>query len=62
MRYGGSRWMGRPPRWIVPSRGGVKPTMERMSVVLPTPLRPRMLTASPAPSVSETPCRTWLSP
>ena len=43
-------------------RAGVKPITERMSVVLPAPLRPRIATTWPAPTCSDTPCSTWLSP
>ena len=31
-------------------------------VVLPAPFRPSRATASPAPTVSDTPCSTWLRP
>ena len=43
-------------------RGGVRPMIERMVVVLPTPLRPMSAMHSPACTSSETPNRTWLSP
>ena len=46
----------------VAARGGVKPTMERISVVLPMPLRPRMASTSPGSTRSEMPWSTWLSP
>jgi hypothetical protein len=36
--------------------------IERMVVVLPMPLRPRSVTASPACTESETPKSTWLVP
>ena len=45
-----------------PARAGVNPTIDRHSVVLPTPLRPNTATTVPALTVSVTPCRTWLSP
>ena len=51
-----------PLKLTRPRRGGEKPTTERMSVVLPMPLRPRMATTSPGATSSETPCRMWLSP
>ena len=43
-------------------RGGVRPMIDRMVVVLPTPLRPISAMHSPACTSSETPNRTWLSP
>jgi hypothetical protein len=36
--------------------------IERMVVVLPTPLRPMSAMHSPARTSSETPNSTWLSP
>jgi hypothetical protein len=36
--------------------------MERMSVVLPMPLRPSIATTSPGATLSDTPWSTWLSP
>ena len=62
MRNEGQPVMSRPLKRTMPRRGGVKPTIERMSVVFPMPLRPRMATTSPAATVSETPWSTWLSP
>ncbi len=53
--------MSRSLKRTVPWRGGVNPMIERISVVLPAPLRPRIATTSPAPIVSETPWSTWLS-
>ena len=44
-----------------PDRGGVKPMAERISVVLPMPLRPRRATTWPRATPSETPWRMWLS-
>ena len=51
-----------PSSRMRPSRGGVNPMMLRISVVLPAPFRPRRATASPGPTRSDTPWRTWLSP
>ena len=51
-----------PSSFTLPVRGGTQPTIDLSVVVLPTPLRPRSATVSPAPIVSETPRRTWLSP
>ena len=47
---------------ILPWRGGVRPIRLRKVVVLPAPLRPRMVTTSPTPSSKPTPCRMWLLP
>src|SRR5512139_2969314 len=47
---------------MLPLRVGRMPTIERISVDLPTPLRPSRATVSPSPTVSERPCNTWLSP
>src|SRR5882672_4417309 len=47
---------------IVPPRGGTTPEMTRRSVVLPAPLGPRSVTASPAPTVIETSSRTDTDP
>src|SRR5437870_7237183 len=41
-----------------PRRAGVKPLTERISVVLPIPLRPRIVTTWPGATGSDTPCRT----
>src|SRR3954469_9948547 len=46
----------------VPLRFDTMPTIERMSVDLPTPLRPRRAIVSPLRTVSDSPWRTWLSP
>ena len=62
MRYGGQRVMVSPRKRTAPRRGGVKPMMERTSVVLPTPFRPRMASTSPSPTRSVMPCSTWLAP
>jgi hypothetical protein len=60
-------WVGRPvisvpSKRIAPPRGGVRPRIERRVVVLPAPLAPSRLTTSPAPTFSEGPNSTWLSP
>ena len=62
MRYGGQRVMVSPRNRTAPRRGGVKPMMERMSVVFPTPFRPRMASTSPSPTRRVIPCSTWLAP
>ena len=58
--YDGSRSIDSPAKRIVPRRGGVKPMIERISVVLPTPLRPSTAVTAPAGARSVTPCRMWL--
>ena len=62
MRKGGQRVTSSPLNPTRPRRGGVKPMIERMSVVLPIPFRPRIVTISPGPTVSVTPWSTWLAP
>ncbi len=62
IRYDGQLSIARPSKTTRPARGGVKPTMLRMAVVLPAPLRPSSATASPEATRSDTPCSTWLSP
>ena len=47
---------------MLPSRGGVRPMMERIVVVLPMPLRPSRATTVPSLTSMLTPCSTWLSP
>jgi hypothetical protein len=47
-----------PPRTC----GGCSPMIERISVVLPMPLRPSSATTSPAPTVSDAPHTTWALP
>src|SRR6266545_2792942 len=51
-----------PNRRMSPVRGGRKPMMALMQVVLPAPLRPRSASTLPGFNENETPCRTWLSP
>ncbi len=43
---------------ILPWRGGVKPTMDRISVVLPMPLRPSTATTVPSGTSREMPWST----
>ena len=47
MRSGASRSMRLPRKLIVPLLARVRPMMERTVVVLPMPLRPSSVTASP---------------
>ena len=56
----GSFSIGSPAKRMWPERGGVKPITERISVVLPTPLRPSSAVTRPLSARSETPCRMWL--
>src|SRR5215217_5154310 len=54
--------MSRPSNLTAPVRRGTSPMIARSVVVLPAPLRPMTQTASPAATVSDTPCRMWLRP
>ena len=56
--------MGSPFQAIEPARtpGGDNPMTERMSVVLPMPLRPSSATTSPSPTLRLAPCSTWALP
>ena len=54
-RFEGHAVMSRSLKRTWPRRGGVKPMMERISVVLPMPFRPRMPTTWPFSIRSETP-------
>ena len=58
MAYGARPESTLPLKRISPSRGGVRPATERMKVVLPMPLRPRMATMLPARISSDSPCST----
>jgi hypothetical protein len=57
-RNGASRVMSRPFHTTRPLAGGVSPMIERMVVVLPTPLRPSKHTHSPGATRSDTPNST----
>ena len=51
------------PRYVIdPERGGDAPTIDRIVVVFPAPLRPSSVTTSPSSISSETPWSTWLFP
>ena len=54
----GSRVMSMPLNTMRPARGGVRPRIERTSVVLPEPFEPSRQVMPPATTVSETPCST----
>ena len=60
--YGALPVMFSPFQMARPRRGGVRPMMLRMVVVLPTPLRPSRPTHSPGATSMETPKSTWESP
>jgi hypothetical protein len=45
-----------------PRFGGVRPMIERMVVLLPTPLRPTSAMHCPFSTLNEIPNRTWLRP
>ena len=51
-----------PSNEIEPSRGGVRPEIERRVVDLPAPLEPIMVTISPSSTVSEMPFSAWMLP
>src|SRR5438034_2248505 len=61
-RYDSQPVMSTPLKATRPACGGVSPMIERMVVDLPTPLRPRRQTHSPAPTSIETPNSTRDSP
>src|SRR5207245_6867944 len=62
MRSGARPAIGSPNRRIAPLRGGRKPMIELMQVVLPAPFLPSSARTLPAPTSNEMPCSTWLSP
>jgi hypothetical protein len=47
-----------PLNTILPRRGGLKPTTDFTSVVLPTPFRPSKPRICPSSSFSDSPCST----
>src|SRR3954469_15397239 len=51
-----------PAMWMEPVRRPVRPTMARIVVVRPAPLRPSRETTSPWPTLMFTPCSTCDSP
>ena len=54
--------MSAPSKAICPADGASQPAMVFITVVLPTPLRPNSPITSPALTLSEIPCSTWLKP
>ena len=51
-----------PSNRIEPSRGGLRPEIERRVVDLPAPLEPISVTTSPSSTSSETPLRASMLP
>ena len=62
MSCGGVLAMSSPSKRIWPSRGGVRPEIERSVVDLPAPLEPISVTISPSSTVSETPLSAAMLP
>ena len=58
IRYGSRPLICSSLKRMTPSRGGVRPMIERMIVVLPMPLRPSMATMLPWGTLRETSQRT----
>ena len=59
---GGSIEISSPASLIEPSRGGVRPEIERSVVDLPAPLEPISVTHSPSLTSSEMPLSAWMFP
>ena len=62
MRSAAAPSMRAPSNLISPRLARIQPAMVLSSVVLPTPLRPKTPTTSPAPTARSTPCTMWLAP
>ena len=62
MSWAGVSPISRPSNWIEPSRGGVRPEIERSVVDLPAPLEPISVTTSPSSTSSEMPLRASMLP
>src|SRR6185312_9415326 len=62
MWCGASLMVSWPATWMEPVRDPVRPTMARMVVVRPAPLRPSSVTTSPRLTLRSTPCRMCDSP
>ncbi len=54
----GKRVNSSPPKWMLPRRGGVRPAIDRITVVFPAPLRPISTVIRPRRTFSETPWMT----
>ena len=62
MSCGGVSPISLPSNLIEPSRGGVRPEIERRVVDLPAPLEPIRVTISPSSTVSEMPFSASMLP
>ena len=62
IRNAGQPVTSKPRTRTTPLRGGTRPSMLRISVVLPMPLRPISPTASPSRTAKSIPWSTWLAP
>ncbi len=59
---GGTSPISVPSNLIDPSRGGVRPEIERSVVDLPAPFEPISVTTSPSSTVTEIPLRASMLP
>src|SRR5438270_2618697 len=59
---GGIQVTSRPPKWIEPDEGRMKPPRIPSSVVLPEPEGPSSETNSPAPTLRDTSSRARTAP
>ncbi len=62
MLCGASSVMSVPWKTILPSRGWLRPLIERRVVDFPAPFAPMSVTISPARTSSETPLSAWIVP
>jgi hypothetical protein len=62
MSCGAVSVMSAPWKMIRPSRGWLRPLIERSVVDLPAPFAPIRVTISPAFTSSETPLSAWIVP
>ena len=60
--WGGSWAISSPSKRIEPSRGDVRPEIERSVVDLPAPLEPISVTHSPFSTSRVTPLSAWMLP
>ena len=60
--WGGVSPISSPSKRIEPSRGGVRPEIERIVVDLPAPFEPISVTTSPSFTSSEIPLRASIVP
>ena len=59
---GGIAVMSSPLKRMAPFETGWRPTMARIRLVLPTPLRPSTQVTLPGSAVSDTPRSAWAAP